>query len=78
MQRKKTSDYRCVRKLINASTGKEDQKLVPIKREEIVTGTENISPPNHRRDESSVDMDKYVGVFVTRDIEPVLNIIPHK
>lgn len=38
-------------------TGKEDQKLVPIKREEIVTGTENISPPNPRRDESSVDME---------------------
>ena len=51
-------------------TGKEDQKLVPIKREEIVTGTETISPPNPRRDETSVDMDNCVGVFVTRDIEP--------
>ena len=55
-------------------TGKEDQKLVPIKRVEIVTGTENISTPNPRKDESSVDMDNYV--FVTRHIEPVLNIIP--
>ena len=46
-------------------TGKEDQKLVPIKREEIVTGTETTSTPNPRRDESSVDMGKQVGVFVT-------------
>ena len=39
-------------------TGK-DQKLVPIKREEIVTGAETISTaPNPRRDESSVDRDK--------------------
>ena len=52
-------------------TGKEDQKLVPIKREEIVTGAETTSTPNPRKDESSVDMDNYVGVFVTRDIEPV-------
>ena len=52
-------------------TGKEDQKLVPIKREETVTGTETISTPNPRKDESSVDMDNYVGGFVTRDIEPV-------
>ena len=49
-------------------TGKEDQKLVPIKRVEIVTGTETTSPPNPRRDESSVDSDNYVGVL---DIEPV-------
>ena len=52
-------------------TGKEDQKLVPIKREETVTGTETISTPNPRKDESSVDRDNYVGGFVTRDIEPV-------
>ena len=39
-------------------TGKEDQKLVPIKREEIVTGTENISTPNPRRDKTSVDRGK--------------------
>ena len=55
-------------------TGREDQKLVPIKREEIdlVTGTETISTaPNPRKDESSVDRDNYVGVFVTGDIEPV-------
>ena len=51
-------------------TGKEDQKLVPIKRVETVTGTENITTPNPRKDESSVDMDNYV--FVTRHIEPVL------
>ena len=38
-------------------TGK-DQKLVPIKREEIVTGTETTSPPNPRRDESGVDRGK--------------------
>ena len=37
---------------------RKDQKLVPIKREEIVTGTETISTPNPRRDESSVDRDK--------------------
>ena len=40
-------------------TGKEDQKLVPIKREETVTGTETTSTaPNPRRDESSVDRGK--------------------
>ena len=46
-------------------TGKEDHKLVPIKREEIVTGTETTSPPNPRRDESSVDRSKQDVVFVT-------------
>ena len=46
-------------------TGKEDIKRVAIK---IVTGTETTSTPNPRRDESSVDMDNYVGVL---DIEPV-------
>ena len=48
-------------------TGKEGKKTVPIK---IVTGTETTWTPNPRRDESSVDRDNYVGVLVTRDIEP--------
>ena len=40
-------------------TGKENQKLIPIKREEIVTGTETTpTVPNPRRDESSVDRGK--------------------
>ena len=49
-------------------TGKEKKKTVSIK---IVTGTETTWTPNPRRDESSVDTDNYVAVFVTRDIEPV-------
>ena len=52
-------------------TGKEEKKRVAIK---IVTGAETTSTPNPRRDESSVDRDNYVGVFVTRDIEPVLTM----
>ena len=42
-------------------TGKEDIKRVAIK---IVTGTETISTPNPRRDESSVDRDNYVARFL--------------
>ena len=51
-------------------TGKEKKKIVSIK---IVTGTETTWTPNPRRDESTVDTNNYVAVFVTRDIEPVQN-----
>ena len=55
-------------------TGKKDIKRVSIK---TVTSAKTTSTPNPRRDESSVDRDNYLGVFVTRDIEQVQTIIPH-